>query len=82
MLIEETTPKTLFEDTLDRMERVLALISMHCEDEAVTEVLSEAWEDATQQLHEDTDEQELMEAIKPVLSLMAHCLKQIDEEGN
>lgn len=80
LLDHETTPQTMFEDTLERMERVLALIALHVEDEAVTDVLSEAWENATEQLHEDTDEDELMESLKPVISLMAHCLKQIDYE--
>ena len=81
MLTEETTPTTAFDETLDRMERVLALIALECKDEAVTDVLSEAWENATQALNEGTDEDELLETVKPVLSLMAHCLKKI-EAGN
>jgi len=82
LLDEETTPQTMFEETLDRMERVLGLIALHIEDEAVTDVLAEAWENATEQLHEDTDEGELMEGLRPVISLMAHCLKDIDAEDS
>lgn len=79
LLSENTIEKNDFDPTLEKMCDVFDLIEWHLEDSSVSEVLEDAVYDLwAPLLEESVESEEFTERCKPVLSLMAHCLKEID----
>lgn len=81
MLDESAITPTGYDELMERFCSVFDLIEWHLEDEAVGQVLEDAVFDLWSGIvTESVDDTEFTERCRPVLSLMAHCLRRIEGE--
>jgi len=79
--LSENTDHGDFAETIERIGRVMDLISEWIDDVAVDEVLGESFENLTTGLYEN--EEDFDAAVRPTLNLIKRCLEEIeDAEGN
>ena len=79
--LSENTDHGDFAETIERIGRVMDLISEWIDDVAVDEVLGESFESLATGLYES--EEDFDAAVRPTLNLIKRCLEEIeDAEGN
>ncbi len=78
LLDESTGVDSSHADIVDRIGRIYELLDESIYDEGVSDVLEESFDGLCDTLTED--DSDIIDAVKPCLSVMAACLRAIDEQ--